>query len=130
MKEKKQLLKIFNLGHPLLVTESFSILGDKFLHALPFEFEYVQDMGLADVIIWDGILTPKNHDLVQSILEEMKKSKVLLLLGESMTLFNNHPIVKIFDPTNLNYVEVPGWNVLPEELLGALELCYQKLQNV
>lgn len=130
MNENKQLLKIFNLGHPLLVTESFSILGDKFLHALPFDFEYVQDMSSADVIIWDGILTPKNHDLVQVILEEMKKSKVLLLLGESMTLFKNHPVVKMFDPTNLNYVEVPGWNVLPEELLAALELCYQKLQNV
>jgi len=76
------------------------------------------------------VITPKNHVLAEMILEEMKKTKVLLLLNESMTLLKNHPIIKMFDPINLNYVELTGWSTLPEEFLGALELCHQKLRNV
>ncbi|MCM2351506.1 MAG: hypothetical protein NDI69_15900 [Bacteriovoracaceae bacterium] len=130
MKEKTQPLKIYNVSHPFLGTESFSLLGDKYLHALPFKVEYVDAIDAADVIVWDGIMTPKNHDLIQVILEEMKRSKVLLLFNDSMTLLKYHPLVKLFDPTNLNYVEITGWSLLPEEILQALELCHQKLRNV
>lgn len=129
MKDKNS-LKIFNVSHPFIMTEALSLLGDKYNQALPFELVYVDDIGLAEVIVWDGIITPKNHSMIQIILEEMKRFKVLLILNDSMTLFKDHPIVKMFDPTNLNYVELTGWSLLPEELLQALKLCHQKLQNV
>jgi len=126
----KESLAIYQVSHPFMMTESFSLLGDKYLHALPFSLNFVDKMDEADVIIWDGVITPKNHVLAEMILEEMKKTKVLLLLNESMTLLKNHPIIKMFDPINLNYVELTGWSTLPEEFLGALELCHQKLRNV
>jgi len=126
----KESLAIYQVSHPFMMTESFSLLGDKYLHALPFSLNYVDKIDEADVIIWDGVITPKNHVLAEMILEEMKKTKVLLLLNESMTLLKNHPIIKMFDPINLNYVELTGWDTLPEEFLGALELCHQKLRNV
>lgn len=126
----KESLAIYQVSHPFMMTESFSLLGDKYLYALPFSLNFVDKMDEADVIIWDGIITPKNHVLAEMILEEMKKTKVLLLLNDSMTLLKNHPIIKMFDPINLNYVELAGWSTLPEEFLGALELCHQKLRNV
>lgn len=126
----KESLAIYQVSHPFMMTESFSLLGDKYLHALPFSLNFVDKMDEADVIIWDGVITPKNHVLAEMILEEMKKTKVLLLLNESMTLLKNHPIIKMFDPINLNYVELTGWSTLPEDFLGALELCHQKLRNV
>lgn len=126
----KETLAIYQVSHPYLMTESFSLLGDKYLHALPFSLKFVQNVEEADVIIWDGVITPKNHLLSEMILEEMKKTKVLLLLNDSMTLFKDHPIVKMFDPINLNYVELTGWSTLPEEFLEALKLCHQKLRNV
>lgn len=126
----KETLTIYQVSHPYMMTESFSLLGDKYLHALPFSLKFVDKMEEADVIIWDGVITQKNQALLETILEEMKKTKVLLLLNDSMTLLKNHPVCKMFEPINLNYVELTGWNTLPEEFLGALELCHQKLRNV
>lgn len=126
----KDTLAIYQVSHPFMMTESFSLLGDKYLHALSFSVIFVDKMEEADVIIWDGVITPKNHVLAERILEEMKKTKVLLLLNDSMTLLKNHRIVKMFDPINLNYVELTGWSVVPEEFLSALKLCHQKLINV
>jgi Ni,Fe-hydrogenase III small subunit len=130
MNEKQPVLKIYNFSHPLMNTEIFSIQGDKYFKGLPFEWAVVNDFALADIVIWDGILTAKNTDILQPMIESFKTSKVLLLLGESMTLFKNHPMVKLVDLSDLKYVELSGWNVLPEEILSALDLCWEKLKNV
>jgi hypothetical protein len=52
------------------------------------------------------------------------------MIGESMTLLKDHPMVKIQNTENLNVVEVPGWNVLPEEILVAIETCQKKSGHV
>lgn len=130
MKEKPVPLRIFNFSHPLMHTEWVTLIGDKYHRILPFEWEMVKDLASAQVITWDGVITPKNQSLVDEILATLKDNKILLLMGESMTLLKNHPMVKILDPKDLNFVEVAGWNILPEEILAALESCHQKLNHV
>jgi hypothetical protein len=130
MKEKALPLKIFNFGHPLTHTEWMTVMGDKYAQVLPFEWELGHEMKDAQVIAWDGIITPKNQSLVESMLQELKSNKILLLIGESMTLLKNHPMVKIFEPHEINFVELLGWNILPEELLEAFNTCHQKLNHV
>lgn len=130
MKEKPLPLRIYNFGHPLMHTEWPTLMGDKYHHTLPFEWEMVNDVTAAQVVTWDGIITPKNQSMVENMMGEMKGNKILLLIGESMTLLKNHPIVKLLDPKDLNFVEVAGWSILPEEILAALESCHQKLNHV
>jgi Ni,Fe-hydrogenase III small subunit len=128
MKKERALLKIFTLSHPLLETEWLSLLGDKYSGALEFDFIIVDDVNEAQVVVWDGIITPKNTFYIKPLLEKIKTSKILLLQGEMRSLFTGHPFVKMVNLENMKYVELPGLSVLPEELLGALEQCYQKLQ--
>lgn len=130
MKENTITLKIFNFSHPLTDTEWITILSDKFCHALPFKWEYINDFNSAQVIAWDGIITPKNQSIVAEMIKSIKGNKILLLIGESQTLYKGHPIVKLLDTHQLNIVEIPGWNILPEEILAALVKCYQKLIHV
>ena len=67
---------------------------------------------------------------VEKIINDTKSDKILLLIGESCTLLKDHSVIKLLDFENLNYVNLPGWNVLPEEVLAALETCHKKLKNV
>jgi hypothetical protein len=130
MKEKVAPLKIYNFSHPLMTTEWLSIQSDKFSRTLPFEWEMVTDYASAEIVVWDGVITPKNSEMTSMMFKDFKDSKVLLLLGESMTLLRNHPIVRMLNPEGLRYVEVSSWNILPEEILSALEMCREKLKNV
>jgi hypothetical protein len=130
MKEKVAPLKIFNFSHPLMNTEWLSIQSDKFSRALPFEWEMVSDYASAEVVVWDGVITAKNSEIVSMMFQDFRENKVLLLLGESMTLLRNHPVVKMLNPSGLRFVEVASWNILPEEILSALEQCREKSQHV
>jgi len=130
MKEKLPALKIFNFSHPLMNTEMFSVVSDKYSSSLPFEWTLVTDYSSAEVVVWDGVITPKNESVVSRMIEDFRTSKILLLTGVAQTLLKNHPLVKIVGLEGLNYVEVPGWNVLPEEILAAIEICHQKLKHV
>lgn len=130
MKDKNQTLKLYNFSHPLIYTEVLSLLSDKFSRTLPFSWEFTSDYETSDVVLWDGVITINNGEITHKIIEDVKRGKVLLLIGESATLMKNHPMVKLLNPENLNVVEVPGWNVLPEEILNAIELCYKKMNNV
>lgn len=122
-------LKIYNFSHPLVKTEWMSILGDKYRDALPFSWEIVDDHTSADVIVWDGVIGPKSK-AINSVLEELKKAKILLLMGEGMTSLKSHPLVNLIDLDQIKYVEVSGWSILPEDILSALETCYQKFSHV
>lgn len=130
MKEKKVSLKIFSFTHPLVHTEWQAIRGDKYTRTYSFEWEFVSELNDAHIIAWDGVITPKNQKLVEEILEALKSQKTLLLIGESMTIFKNHPIVKMFQPENINCIEVSGTTILPEDILAAFNQCYQKLNHV
>ncbi len=130
MKDKIAPLKIFNFSHPLLMTEWLSVQSDKFSRSLSFSWEIVSDYASAEVVIWDGVITPKNEEIVNKMFTDFKEAKVLLLFGESMTLLRNHPTVKMLNPEGLRYVELAGWNVLPEEILSALEQCRERIAHV
>lgn len=130
MAEKRPVLKIYSLGHPLMTTEWRSILGDKYCQALPFNIEITESMEDASVIAWDGVISLKQRRNVPEIEAELRKGKVLLMLGESQTLFKDHPLVKIFSSKENCTIQLTGWSILPEELLAAFEACYQKIANV
>lgn len=130
MKEKPTPLKIFNFSHPLIHTEWMTLMGDKYHRTLSFEWEMVNDIESAAIVTWDGIVTPRNRELVEKMLTQLSGNKILLLIGESMTLLKNHPVVQSFETNELKIIEVPGWSLLPEEILGALETCHQKLNHV
>lgn len=130
MKEEAKVLKIFHLSHPLMTTEWTAVLGDKYNNSLPFSWSFASNIQEAQVVVWDGVMTPKMGPLLGPLLEDFKQTKVLLLVGESMTLLKNHSIVKLVSLDDLRYVEISGWSVLPEEILGAIEACYQKLNHV
>lgn len=130
MKETAKIFKVYQLSNPLMNTEWPAVLGDKYQKALSFDWAMTTDFNEADIVVWDGVISPKSATLLAPVMEEFKQNKVLLLVGESMTSLRNHPMVKLLSTEGLRYVEVSGWGVLPEEVLGALETCHQKLTHV
>jgi hypothetical protein len=129
MSEKNPVLKIFNYSHPLLQTELLSLLGDKYVHALPFPWEFVQDLEAAEVVVWDGVMSPRNKYYTDELLRKLE-TKVLLLTGEAMTSLKASKKVSLVDESKFQVVRLTGWNVLPEEILSALEAAYKKLHHV
>jgi len=130
MGQQKAVLKIYSLGHPLMTTEWRSILGDKYCHALSFDFLITENIEEASVIAWDGVISLKQRRLQPEIEAQLKKGKILLMMGESQTLFQDYPLVKIFNSPEIATIQLTGWSVLPEEILAALEACYQKISHV
>jgi Ni,Fe-hydrogenase III small subunit len=129
-KDQKNTLKVFNFSHPLMHTEVFSLLSSKYAHSLPFEWNLTSDYNEAHVILWDGVMTLKNKIFVDKIMTDTQSDKILLLIGESWTLLKDHPFIKLLDFENSHFVTLPGWNLLPEEILAALETCHKKFKNV
>ncbi len=130
MKEPQQPLRLFSFSHLLHATEIRSLTGDKYGRALPFAWELTTDYDAADVVLWDGVITARNRSAVARILADARGSKVLLLIGESATLFQNNALVELVDPVAINAVELPGWNVLPEDILEALAKCHKRVNRV
>lgn len=130
MAQPKFVLKIYCLNQPLLSTEWRSVLGDKYAHALPFNFVITDKIQDADVIAWDGAMTLKQRRLLPEIESYLQKGKVLLMMGEVQTLYKDHPFIQLYQSSQVATIQLTGWSVLPEEILAALELCYQKITNV
>ncbi len=130
MKNKKNVLKIYSLGHPLSNTEWWSILGDKYCHALPFNYEITNSLEDASIVAWDGIITLKQMGQLQTLESELKKGKVLLIIGDTQSLYQDHPMIKFFDSAEIATIYLNGWSTLPEELFAALEACFQKIVHV
>jgi Ni,Fe-hydrogenase III small subunit len=130
MKDKQVAFKIYHFSHPLMQTEMISLAGDKYKNVLPFEWTFVNSFNEADVVVWDGIITPRNQGYIRDMLENIGSTKALLLLGESLTLFRNHPMVQELKFDSIKKVEVAGWNILPEEILAAFEACREQLTHV
>lgn len=130
MAQPKPILKIFSLGQPLMHTEWKSILGDKYCHALPFDYAITDNVDDATVIAWDGVISLKQRRIEKELIQHLQKGKVLLRMGESQTLLQSHPFVKLFQSPEIATIQLNGWSVLPEEILAALEACYQKMNHV
>jgi Ni,Fe-hydrogenase III small subunit len=130
MQKKQESLTIFSLAQPLFETEFFSLKGDKFRDALPFGLEFVDNFQSAQVIAWNGLVTPKSSEISESILKRLQEGAVLLYIGEPRTLYKNHPFVKFISTENMKVVTLSGYDALPEELLLALQQCREKMQHV
>ena len=130
MKENQQILKIYSLSSPLLFTEVFAILGDKYNSALPFRWELTRDLSSAHIVLWDGVVTLRNKNLVQSTLSKLNPGKVLLFINGSATLLKESFTAQVIEPGNVPMVELKGWNILPEEIISAIEACQKKLTYV
>ncbi len=123
-------LKIFLMSQPLANTEWSSLLGDKYLGSTSFRWEFVENIQDSEVIAWDGVITPKFSIFKDQIFSLLASGRVLLIQGEARTLYKSHPFVELFNLESVKLVELPGWSVLPEEMISALELCRQKLGHV
>ena len=130
MANTKPVLKIFSLGHSVMTTEWRSILGDKYCHALPFDYRIIDNIDEASVISWDGLISLKQRSIQTEIEAHLKNGKILLIMGQSSTLFQDHAMVKYFNNSETSTVHLNGWSVLPEEILDALDTCYQKIIHV
>jgi hypothetical protein len=130
MKETHEPLRLFSFSHLLLATELPALTGDKYAHALPFPWVLTADYDAADVVLWDGVITPRNRGAVVRLLADARGPKVLLLVGESATLLRDNPVAELVDPAGLNAVELPNWNLLPEDLLAALVECRKRVTRV
>jgi Ni,Fe-hydrogenase III small subunit len=123
-------MKIHLLSHPMLATEWLSLAGDKYRHLPDIEWELCDSPEDADVLVWDGIVSPKGSLPAEKVQELLKQNKVLLLQGEARTIMASHDYLKLFDTTEIKCVELPGWSELPETLAEALKQCHQKLTHV
>ena len=131
MKTPEQVLKIFIMPQSLIYPEWSSLLGDKFKDALPFKWEMTGSVDEANVIAWDGFMTAKSKDLMESVVEKMKERKQILLLQHvGQTMFVKHPYVEYVNTSDLEVVELPAGNLLPEDLLSGLDQCHKKMNHV
>ena len=124
---EKNTLNVYCLGGPMLSTEWASIMGDKYRAHFDFEPVIVQTPETANVIVWDGVMTPKSTPVINDILSQIKDDVVFLITGEGRTFFQDHPFVKLAD-VSASVVFLPPSRVLPEELLEGLDQC-RKLKS-
>jgi hypothetical protein len=130
MANTKPVLNIFSLGHSIMKTEWLSVLGDKYCHALPFDYRITDNIAEASVLSWDGLISLKQRSLRPEIEAHLQSGKILLIMGQSETFFHEHAMIKYFNHSDATTVHLNGWSVLPEEILDALDLCYKKIINV
>lgn len=124
-------LKIYLLSQTSMDTQWTSLLGDKFLRALPFDWTFTSIMEEAHVIVWDGLMNAKGAYYLERARQLLASGgPVLLLQRSAQTLFREHPFVREADLSGARFVELPSGNVLPEDLLAGIEACYKKLNNV
>lgn len=128
MKKEKLKLKILNFSNPMMRTEMFSLMGDKFRNVLPYDWEFVNDEKEANVIVWDGVITEKMAPFIKPL--NFRQGRVLIILGEPQTLVESNPQVKSFNAEGVDVIHLSGWTILPEEILMALDEAYKKLTNV
>jgi hypothetical protein len=128
MSTKINTLTIYNLNNPLFRTEWVSLLGDKYFQALNSEIVLTDKLELADVIVWDGLVSPKMSRLLAEFLSKVKADRYLVLVGEG---FSQNDYVSSFEAKNLaNVFHISGWTALPEKLLELLNHLSQKKKNV
>lgn len=125
MKEEKKVLKVFTFSSILMDTELLALLGHKFT-TLPFSIEYVNSIQDSSLVIWDGIITPKNKSYVDELMNHLGPSRRALILSDMKSLWVNHPRVQTIT-LNEYMDDLNAWTVLPEELLFTLENIYKKL---
>lgn len=131
MKNNEAVLKVFIMPQALVYPEWASLFGDKYKEALPFKWSFASDFNEAHVISWDGFITAKTRELIQTVLEGMKsKNQILLLQHVGQTLYLKHPFVEFVKTDDLKVVELPSGNLLPEDLLGGLDECHKKMHHV
>ncbi len=123
-------LNIYCFNQPALNTEWDSLRSDKYKNALPFEWKIVENLEDAQVIAWDGVISPKGRHYTEQVIQKLKDGALLLLMGEGRTLFKDSSVVELLDLDQIRYVELSGWSLLPEDILATLEVCNQKIAHV
>ncbi|MFL5785142.1 MAG: hypothetical protein ACJ76H_11055 [Bacteriovoracaceae bacterium] len=126
---EKASLNVYCLGGPLLSTEWAGLMGDKYREHMSFTPVLVATPEEAQVIVWDGVTTPKSQRLIQDLLNSVSDKVIFRLTGEAPTFFQDHPFVRL-NRREISSVHLPPSRVLPEEILEALEECRQKAGHV
>lgn len=123
-------LNIYCFNQPALNTEWDSLRSDKYRGTLNFDWKFVENLDEAQIIAWDGVITPKGRHYTEKIIQKLKDGALLLLMGEGRTLFKDSSLVELLDLDQIRYVELNGWSLLPEDILATLEVCNQKIRHV
>jgi Ni,Fe-hydrogenase III small subunit len=129
MSIKSNELKVYLFSSPLQKTELYSLLGSKYKNLLSFSLVLVSNPIESDVIIWDGVMSPKMQSL-DFFKHDVFKGKKLIFAGESTTLFKNSSIVRYAYTLEEAGVKILGGHLLPEDLMKLLDDCFQELKNV
>lgn len=128
---KNNELKIFLLNQCLHESEWSSLLGDKYVSALPFPWSFTEKFEEAQIVAWDGFINPKMAPKLTNIINSLKSGqKILLLQREAYTFFEKNLFATFMNLDQVRYVELQSANVLPEDLILALELCHKKIYHV
>lgn len=128
MKERIFKLKVFSFSHPLIQSEFISLLGDKYCNAFSFEWEFCVDLDQAHIIFWDGVISPKNRAYVEKI-NLVLPQKILVILGESKSLFKERLGISFFDKQGPNIIQLSSWSILPEEIMAVFEIGFKKFNH-
>lgn len=126
MKTVTNVKKIFLMSQPLGNLEWLTLLSDKYLANQGFHIETTWDFDSADIIAWDGVISPKLELYLPRILENLNRGKILILMGEARTLLQKHSIISLLDLKGLNVIDLPGWTIIPEDIILALSSDRQK----
>jgi Ni,Fe-hydrogenase III small subunit len=113
-------MNVYLFQNPMQSTEWLSLEGSKFKDALSFPWKFVQDPKEANVIVWDGFVSPKLAHRKTEIMEMLIPRKILICNGA----------IDSEDFESVQKVILPGITNRPEELLGALVECFERLKNV
>ena len=113
-------MNVYIFQNPMQSTEWLSLEGSKFKDALSFPWKFVSDPKEANVIVWDGVMTPKLLHRKTEIMDMLIPRKILICNG-ALEDANFDSVQKVI---------LPGISNRPEELLFALAECFERLKNV
>lgn len=123
-------IKVFCLSQTSRNLEWAPLLSHKYKDALDFNLELSSNLEDSQIIVWDGLITPKSEEIFNRVIKKLKSPDATLFYsGEERTLFSDHPYTKRYDLKDTRLEILPA-RPLPEEILFALDTFWKKRANV
>jgi hypothetical protein len=129
MKDQKVLM-IFNRAPESVRHAWEALLSKKYIYSLGFTWAFTDSLEEAHIIAWDGLRTAKNGEVFDRMVLELDKGKALILHREAFTLFKDHGFAKFLERKGEFVFELYSANLLPEDILFALDQLQKKMIHV
>jgi len=121
-----------NVFVSLLTTSSqewLSLEGDKFSFNLPFSLDFTGDLKSSEVIVLDASYPNETAVLIEKELELIDPLKSKLVILNYFSTFSHSSDLRKIDVSKFERFDLDPSQVLPEDFLGVLHKCYEKLNN-